>query len=99
MSGVDPEFESDIPTLRRILETVHTVAVVGLSRNWHRPSNFAAKYLQDHGYRVIPVNPVYDEVLGETCYPDLASVPDKVDVVACFRAAVVPFWTRRSTQK
>ncbi len=87
MSGVDPEFESDIPTLRRILNDCRTVAVVGLSRNWHRPSNFAAKYLQDHGYRVIPVNPAYDEVLGETCYPSLADIPEAVDVVDCFRAA------------
>ena len=45
MSAVDPEFQSDIATLRRILSEVHVVAVVGLSRNWHRPSNFAAKYL------------------------------------------------------
>ena len=87
MSGVDPEFESDIPTLRRILDETHVVAMVGLSRNWYRPSNFAAKYLQDHGYRVIPVNPAYDEVLGERCYPALADIPESVDVVDCFRAA------------
>ncbi|MGR9092314.1 MAG: CoA-binding protein, partial [Gammaproteobacteria bacterium] len=87
MSGVDAEFDSDIPTLRRILNDHHTVAVVGLSQNWHRPSNFAAKYLQDHGYRVIPVNPAYDEVLGETCYPSLADIPEPVDVVDCFRVA------------
>ncbi|MFT4563767.1 MAG: putative CoA-binding protein [Gammaproteobacteria bacterium] len=86
MSVVDSEFETDIPTLRRILSDYRTVAVVGLSRNWHRPSNFAAKYLQDHGYRVIPVNPMYDQVLGETCYPDLSAVPDAIDVVDCFRA-------------
>ena len=87
MSAVDPEFDTDIPTLRRILSDYRTVAIVGLSRNWHRPSNFAAKYLQDHGYRVIPVNPMYDQVLGETCYPDLSAVPDTIDVVDCFRAA------------
>jgi predicted CoA-binding protein len=86
MSAVDPEFESDIATLRRILTDNRTVAVVGLSRNWHRPSNFAAKYLQDHGYRVIPVNPMYDEVLGETCYPNLSDIPEPIDVVDCFRA-------------
>ena len=85
MSVVDPEFESDIAPLRRILADNHTVAVVGLSRNWHRRSNFAAKYLQDHGYRVIPVNPMYDEVLGETCYASLEEVPDPIDVVDCFR--------------
>ncbi len=87
MSDVVAEFESDIPTLRRILNEVRVVAIVGLSRNWHRPSNFAAKYLQDHGYRVIPVNPLYDEVLGEKCYATLEEIPDKVDVVDCFRPA------------
>lgn len=84
---LDPRYDSDIPTLRAILENYKTVAIVGLSKNWQRPSNFAAKYLQEHGYRVIPVNPVYDEVLGEKCYPDLASIPEQVDVVDCFRAA------------
>jgi predicted CoA-binding protein len=78
---------TDIPTLRRILHDGRTVAVVGLSANWHRPSNFAAKYLQDHGYRVIPVNPAYQEVLGERCYPDLKSIPEPVDVVDVFRRA------------
>ena len=77
--------DTDIQTLRRILRENHTIAVVGLSAKWHRPSYFAAKYLQAHGYRVIPVNPAYDEVLGERCYPDLASVPEKVDIVDCFR--------------
>lgn len=80
-------FKRDIPTLRDILGRARTVAVVGLSRNWHRPSNFAAKYLMDHGYRVIPVNPVYDEVLGEKCYPSLREVPEAVDMVNCFRRA------------
>ena len=84
---LDPSYDSDIPTLRAILEKYKTIAIVGLSKNWQRPSNFAAKYLQEHGYRVIPVNPVYDEVLGEKCYPDLASIPEPVDVVDCFRAA------------
>ncbi|MCB1816254.1 MAG: CoA-binding protein, partial [Candidatus Competibacteraceae bacterium] len=76
---------SDIAALRRILKENHTIAVVGLSANWHRPSFFAAKYLQQHGYRIIPVNPTYTEILGEKCYPDLASVPEKIDVVDCFR--------------
>lgn len=79
--------ESDIPTLRRILDMARSVAVVGLSQNWHRPSNFAAKYLQHKGYRVIPVNPSYREVLGETCYPDLRAIPEPVDIVDCFRRA------------
>ena len=79
------DFLGDIPTLRRILSEARTVAVVGLSQNWHRPSNFAAKYMQEHGYRVIPVNPMYTEVLGETCYPSLSAVPEKIDIVDCFR--------------
>ncbi len=79
--------DTDINTLRRILKDTHIIAMVGLSANWWRPSYFAAKYLQKHGYRVIPVNPQYDEVLGEKCYPTLRDVPMKVDVVDCFRKA------------
>jgi predicted CoA-binding protein len=75
----------DIPTLRRILRNARTIAVVGLSVEWHRPSNFAAKYLQEHGYRVIPVNPRYAEVLGERCHPSLASIEEPVDIVDVFR--------------
>lgn len=78
---------SDIPTLRRILAENRTIAVVGLSAKWHRPSHFAAKYLKDHGYRIIPVNPAYQTVLGEPCYPTLEAVPGAVDVVDCFRRA------------
>ncbi len=78
---------TDIPTLSRILRRHRRVAVVGLSANWHRPSNFAAKYLQEHRYRVIPVNPAYEEVLGERCYPDLKSVPEPVEIVNIFRRA------------
>src|SRR5882724_2848534 len=75
----------DIESLRRILKENHTIAVVGLSAQWFRPSFFAAKYLQEHGYRVIPVNPAYPEILGEKCYPSLRDVPEKVDVVDIFR--------------
>ena len=75
----------DIPGLRRILARAHTIAVVGLSANWYRPSYFAAKYLQDHGYRVIPVNPNYEQVLGERCYPSVSAIPEAVDVVDAFR--------------
>ena len=75
----------DIAGLRRILAQARTIAVVGLSANWYRPSYFAAKYMQDHGYRVIPVNPNYSEVLGQTCYPDIRSIPGDVDIVDCFR--------------
>ena len=75
----------DISRLRRILATYRNVAVVGLSAKWHRPSYFAAKYLLDHGYNVIPVNPAYSEILGRPSYPDLRSIPEPVDVVDIFR--------------
>ena len=75
----------DISTLRRILRQTRTIAVVGLSAEWHRPSYFAAKYLQEHGYRVIPVNPRYREVLGERCYPALTEIAEPVDLVDVFR--------------
>jgi predicted CoA-binding protein len=81
------KFDTDIPTLRRILTQCNTIAMVGLSANWYRPSYFAAKYLLDHGYRVIPVTPAYEEVLGQKCYPTLADVPEPIDVVDCFRRA------------
>ena len=77
----------DINTLRRILKDCRVIAVVGLSADWYRPSYFAAKYLRDHGYRVIPVNPNYGEVLGERCYPSVAAIPEAVDVVDGFRKA------------
>ena len=77
----------DIAGIRRILARSKTIAVVGLSANWYRPSYFAAKYLQDHGYRVIPVNPNYEQVLGERCYPTVAAIPEPVDVVDGFRRA------------
>jgi len=76
---------STVSYLRRILKDNHTIAVVGLSADWYRPSYFAAKYMQEHGFRIIPVNPKYNEILGERCYPDLASIPDKIDIVDVFR--------------
>jgi len=75
----------DIPGLRRILAQTRTIAVVGLSAHWYRPSHFAAKYMQDKGYRVIPVNPAYEQVLGQRCYPNLTAIGGPVDVVDCFR--------------
>ena len=81
-----------ISTLRRILRECRTVAVVGLSPEWHRPSHFAAKYLQQHGYRIIPVNPRSAEILGERCYASLLEIPERVDMVDVFRrtADVLP---------
>ncbi|AOS79116.1 CoA-binding protein [Hydrogenophaga sp. PBC] len=77
--------QDDIPTLRRILKACRTIAVVGLSAEWHRPSFFAAKYMQDHGYRIVPVNPRYPEILGEQSYARLEDIPFPVDMVDVFR--------------
>jgi len=76
---------STIAQLRHILKNSHTIAIVGLSADWWRPSYFAAKYMQEHGYRIIPVNPKYTEVLGEKCYPTLEAIPDAIDIVDVFR--------------
>jgi predicted CoA-binding protein len=82
----------DINTLRRILRESKVIAVVGLSADWFRPSYFAAKYMQEHGYRVIPVNPKYPEILGQKCYPSLRDIHQPVDMVDVFRktADVMP---------
>ncbi len=77
----------DIDTLRRILASTRVIAVVGLSADWFRPSFFAAKYMQAHGYRIIPVNPKYPEILGERSYPSLLDIPEPVDIVDVFRRA------------
>src|SRR5438105_64381 len=75
----------DIASMRRIRKNCGTIAVVGLSADWNRPSNFAAKYMQQHGYRIIPVNPRYPQVLGERCYARLEEIPEPVDMVDVFR--------------
>lgn len=82
----------DIAGLRRVLREYRTIAVVGLSADWFRPSYFAAKYMQEHGYRIVPVNPRYGEILGERCYPTLEAIPHPVDIVDVFRrtADVLP---------
>ena len=67
------------------LSRSRTIAVVGLSPNPQRDSHRVAKYLQEQGYRIIPVNPMADEVLGERSYPDLSSVPEPIDMVDIFR--------------
>jgi uncharacterized protein len=73
--------------LRRILRQCRSIAVVGLSAEWHRPSYFAAKYLQAHGYRVLPVNPRYagQSVLGMPCVARLEDLAEPVDMVDVFR--------------
>lgn len=72
--------------IRDLLEQIKTIAVVGLSNKSHRPSYRVAKALQDFGYRIIPVNPTIDEVLGEKAYSGLSEVPDAIDLVDVFRA-------------
>jgi len=68
-----------------ILKRSRTIAVVGISHKEHRDSYKVAKYLKEHGYKIIPVNPKYEEVLEEPCYPDLKAVPEHIDVVDIFR--------------
>lgn len=75
----------DINSLRRILRDSRVIAVVGLSADWFRPSYFAAKYMLEHGYRVIPVNPKYAEILGQRCFKSLTDIEEKVDMVDVFR--------------
>ncbi|HWA82666.1 MAG TPA: CoA-binding protein [Fimbriimonadaceae bacterium] len=75
-------------TIRDLLATAHTIAVVGLSTEKTKASNMVASYLQDEGYRIVPVHPKATEILGEKCYPDLKSIPEKVDIVDIFRPAL-----------
>ena len=83
---------NSISELRQILGTCKTIAVVGLSPQWHRPSFFAAKYMRAHGYRIVPINPAATEILGERSYPSLTAAAQalagegrKIDMVDCFR--------------
>ena len=76
---------NDIESLRSMLAGARTIAVVGLSADWWRPSYFAAKYMLEHGYRVIPVNPKYPQILGQTCYRSLEEIGVPVDIVDVFR--------------
>lgn len=70
---------------RKVLIDSKTIAIVGLSDNPHRPSYMIASYLQGKGYRIVPVNPNVDSVLGEKAYPDLTSIPFPIDIVDVFR--------------
>jgi len=69
----------------RILNSSRTIAIVGLSSKPDQPSYRVASYLKEQGYKMIPVNPAEQEILGERCYPDLASIPESIDVVDIFR--------------
>jgi predicted CoA-binding protein len=82
---VDRPSYQDPREIARVVRSAHTVAIVGLSPNALRPSNFVGFYLQRHGYRVIPVNPRASEILGEPSYESLSDVPGKIDIVDVFR--------------
>ena len=84
MSAMDLARYQDPAVIRRTL-TLRRVAIVGLSGNELRASNFVGRYLLMHGYEVIPVNPAADEILGQTCYASLRDIPGPVDTVDVFR--------------
>jgi uncharacterized protein len=76
---------SEAAVIASLLQSAHTIAVVGLSEKSWRPSHGVSEYMQRAGYRIIPVNPELQEVLGERCYPDVESVPEPIDIVNIFR--------------
>ena len=76
---------NDDQTMKDILLATKTIASVGLSSNQQKESYWIVSYLKDQGYRIFPVNPTADEILGEKAYPDLESIPEKIDVVQVFR--------------
>lgn len=84
---------NNIQQLKQIFKSAKTIAVVGLSAQWNRPSYFAAKYMQEQAYKIIPVNPRYagqgqfpaEDVLGEKCYASLLDISEPVDIVDVFR--------------
>lgn len=80
---IDPIGEQE--TIEQVLATTKTIAVVGLSSHRHRAGYYVPAYLQENGYRIIPVNPNLDSALGETAYPDLSAVPESIDLVLIFR--------------
>jgi predicted CoA-binding protein len=85
MSEFDVSRFQDPPVIQRVLNSARTVAIVGLSANHLRASNFVGFYLRRHGYQVIPVNPRETEIFGEPSYPSLREVPVAIDVVDVFR--------------
>jgi Predicted CoA-binding protein len=76
---------SEASVIANLLQSSHTIAVVGLSDKSWRPSHGVSEYMQRAGYKIIPVNPELEEVLGERCYPDVESVPEPIDIVNIFR--------------
>jgi len=80
----NPEISEETDRIEEYLDSIKTIAIVGISRNRHKDSHYVGRYLKKAGYKIIPVNPVADEILGETSYPDLISIPEKVDAVDVF---------------
>lgn len=76
-----------IDDIKRVSDQVKTIAIVGLSPKPHRASHQVALYLQKLGYSIIPVHPQHKQILGLTCYPNLASIPFDIDMVDCFRSS------------
>lgn len=81
-----PDFNPPSEELRSLLQNVQTIAIVGLSDNPERDSHRVGMYLKEHGYKIVPVNPGTSEILGEKSYPDLMSIPERVDLVDIFRS-------------
>jgi len=77
----------DVAQINHLLDSARTIAVVGLSTDRQKASYFVAGYLQDEGYRIVPVNPKAETILGEQAYPDLASIPFPIDLIDVFRPA------------
>lgn len=80
-----PAHRNEPELIRKILNEYKTIAVVGISRKEDRDSHRVAAYMKEQGYKIVPVNPVADEILGEKCYPRLADIPFEIDVVDVFR--------------
>lgn len=78
------ELSAETDRAEKTLEAISTIAIVGLSRSFHKDSQFVARYLKNAGYKIIPVNPNADEILGKKSYPDLKSIPHEIDVVDVF---------------
>jgi hypothetical protein len=81
----NPELQASVAEITEILQNYRVVAVVGLSNDPNRPSYRVAQYLQAHGYRIVPVNPRCQEILGERCYAGLRDIPFPVEIVDIFR--------------
>ncbi len=87
MAGSDPKVKSDSHTdaeLKQIYR-LKNIAVIGMSKNSEKPSNFVPKYLLEHGYNIYPVNPNAQEIMGKKAYPSVADIPDDIDIVDIFR--------------